>query len=267
MKVADLGTLRGPVLAWGGALGNFAALGALLRDATRQGLPAARVISTGDIAGMCAQSATCVAAVRAFGGPVVAGNIERQLAAGASEPGAGYPEGGRLAAAARGWWAQAMGEIDRPARDWMEALPDMAVFAHEGRRWAVVHGGYTDPARWLWPASPKAAFEREITALTAAAGPVNGVIAGHSGVAFEREIDGVSWVNVGAIGMPPDDGRRMGRYVRLDADGARILRLDYDPAPTFAAMVAAGLTQGWDLALMSGRWPGAEILPASMRDS
>lgn len=259
MKIANLGNLTGPVLAWGGALGNLAALAALLRDATRQGLPAARVIATGDIAGMCGQSGACVQATRAFGGPVVAGDIERQLAAGAGDPGPGH------GVAAGPWWAVADAQIGRAARDWMEELPDIAVFAHEGRRWAVIHGGLADPARALWPSTPDAAFAGEITAIEAAAGPVNGVIAGHTGLAFQREVGGVTWVNTGAVGMPPHDGRRAGRYARLDADGARILRLDYDPAPTFATMVSAGLTQGWDLALMQGRWPSEEMLPQEMR--
>lgn len=265
MKIADLGSFSGPVVAYGGALGNLAALGALLREATRAGVPAPQVIATGDLAGCCAQGAECVAATRAFGGPVVAGNIERQLAAGASDPGCGFAPGSTPERLSASWWAHTDAQIGRATRDWMEALPDIAVFAHEGRRFAVLHGGVTDIALGLWPTSPEAEFRREITALAAAAGPVDGVIAGHCGVAFERVIDGVHWINAGAIGLPPNDGRRAGRYMRLDADGARLLRLDYDPTPAFTAMVAAGLTQGYDLALMTGHWPCEEALPAEMR--
>lgn len=266
MKIADLGRLTGPVLVWGGAYGNFAALGALLRDATRQGLPPERVISAGHVAGMCAGSADCIAAWRAFGGPGVAGGIERALAAGASDPGLGDAPGGARAMATKTWWPQLARQIAAPARDWIEDLPDMVVFAHEGRRWAVVHAAPGDPGRPLWPGAPETDFARAITACAAAAGPLDGLIVGHSGLAFERDVDGIAWIDAGAIGLPPHDTRRMGRYIRLDTDGARILRLDYDPAPTFAAMVASGLTQGWDLALMDGRWPGAEGLPDEMRE-
>ena len=265
MKIANLGSFGGPVIVYGGTQGNLAALGALLREATRAGVPAGRVIATGDIAGVCAQGAECVAATRAFGGPVVAGNVERQLAAGAADPGLGYPAGAAAPARSRAWWALADAQIGRDARDWMEALPDMAVFAHEGRRYAVVHGGITDIARNLWPGAPEAAFRQEITAIEAAAGPVDGVIAGHVGLAFERVIGGVHWINAGAIGLPPHDGRRAGRYVLLAADGARILRLDYDPTPSFTAMVTAGLTQGYDVALMTGLWPVDDHLPEEMR--
>ncbi len=265
MKIAKLGTLVGPVIAYGGALGNLTALGALLREATRAGIPSARVICTGDIVGICAQGADCVAATRAFGGPVVAGNIERQLTVGASDSGSGFPLGGETARLAQRWWSQTSAEIDGPARDWMEALPDMLLFAHEGRRYAVIHGGLTDAARYLWPSSPDTLFQQELLAIEAAAGPVDGVIAGHCGIAFERVIGGVHWINAGMIGLPPHDGRRGGRYVRLDTDGARILRLDYDPAPAFAAMVTHGRTQGYDLTLMEGYWPSEDLLPPDMR--
>lgn len=265
MKIASLGELSGPVIAYGGALGNLTALGALLREVSRAGIPGERVICTGDVAGTCAQPAECIAATRAYRHHVIAGNIERQLAAGAGESGAGYPPGSQSIRLAIPGWRHADREVDAGARDWMEALPDALVFAHEGRRWAVVHGGFTNPARFLWPSSPEAAFRQEINAIEAAAGPVDGVIAGHCGLAFERAIGGVHWLNAGMVGLPANDGRRGGRYVRLDADGARIFRLDYDPAPAFAAMVSAGLARGWDLALMTGYWPTEDILPAEMK--
>lgn len=265
MKIASLGTVTGPVIAYGGALGNLAALGALLREISRAGVPGPHVICTGDIAGICAQPAECIAATRAYGHQVIAGNIERQLAAGAAESGSGYPPGGLSIRLAVPGWRHTDKSVDAGARDWMESLPDALVFAHEGRRWAVVHGGFSNSARFLWPSSPEEAFRQEVRAIEAAAGPVDGVIAGHSGLAFERVVGGVHWLNAGMIGLPPHDGRRGGRYVRLDTDGARILRLDYDPAPAFAAMVSAGLSRGWDLTLMTGRWPTEELLPAEMK--
>ncbi|RME16882.1 MAG: metallophosphoesterase [Alphaproteobacteria bacterium] len=265
MRIASLGTLIGPVIAYGGALGNFSALGALIREISRAAIPPERVISTGNIAGTCAHPAECVAATRAYRHQVVAGNIERQLASGAGEPGWGYPPGSLAVRRALAGWRLADRRIDAGARDWMEGLPDLLLFAHAGRRWAVVHGGATRVSRFLWPVSPEVEFEAEINAIEAAAGPVDGVIAGHCGIAFERVVNGVHWLNPGNIGLPPNDGRRGGRYARLDEDGARLLRLEYDPSAAFAAMVSTGLSQGYDLALMTGRWPSEEMLPPEMR--
>ncbi len=265
MKIADLGTLSGPVVAYGGAHANLAALGALLRDLGRAGVPGQRVICTGNIGGIGAQTTACIAATRAYGHQIIAGNIERQLAVGAAESGFGFAPGSVSRRLAATWWRHTDAAVDATTRDWLEDLPDIAVFAHEGRRYAVVHGGASSTARYFWPSTPSEDFAREIEAIAATAGPVDGVIAGHCGLAFERDIGGVHWINAGMIGQPPNDGRRGGRYVRLDADGARILRLDYDPAPAFAAMVSAGLTQGWDLSLMTGFWPTEDMLPEEMR--
>lgn len=265
MKIASLGTLIGPVIAYGGAVGNLTALGALLREAGRAGVPGERVICTGNIAGICAHPAECVAATRAYRHPAVAGNIERQLAVGAGDAGWGFAPGSLSHRRTIPGWLHTDRQIDAASRDWMETLPDVLVFSHEGRRWAVVHGGVTNVARFIWPASPEAIFDEEINAIEAAAGPIDGVIAGHGGLAFERVVRGVHWLNAGRIGLPAHDGRRGGRYVRLDADGARILRLGYDPAPAFAAMVSAGLGQGFDLALMTGNWPSEDMLPPEMK--
>ena len=112
------------------------------------------------------------------------------------------------------------------------------------------------------PLGPSA---RALAAIQAAAGPVDGVIAGHCGVAFERDISGIHWINAGAIGMPPHDGRRQTRYVTLHPDGARVHALDYDVAGAVAAMHTAGLTQGYDRALETGIWPSEDILPKEMR--
>lgn len=254
MREMNLGTLIGPVVVYGGALGNLAALAALLRDATRAVTGGRRVISVGDLIGPCANSADCIAAARAFGGPVVSGDLERALAAGERPQMHGAGD----------WWSGVAASVDGAARDWLEALPDVAVFAHEGKRYAVVHGGFTDVARLIGPDAPEGVFRQEVTAIEAAVGPVSGVICGHLGVAFVRQVAGVAWINVGAIGVPPNDGRRGGRYVVISADGARIMRLSYDPTPAFTAMVRAGLTQGWDVALMTGRWPDVGGLPKAM---
>ncbi len=265
MKILDLGVLAGDVLVFGGPYSNLQALEALLGEAARRAIPAGRMICTGDVAGYGADPEACIDRVRAAGVAVVAGNVERQLAAGAGDCGCGYAEGSACDRLSAGWYGHADAQVDRAARDWMEALPDMAVFAHEGRRYAVVHGGLTDIARFLWPSTPGDAFGREITAIEAAAGPVDGVIAGHAGLAFERVVSGVHWINAGAIGLPPHDGRAKTRYVILSADGARIKRLSYDHHAAASAMRAAGLVQGYETSLETGIWPSEEVLPPELR--
>lgn len=263
MNIRDLGELSGAVALWGGALGNLSALGALERVLKADGV--VHAVSTGDIVGYGAEGADCVAAIRLLGWPGIAGNVERQLGADAGDCGCGFEAGSLCDRLSGGWWSHADGTIGENARDWMRSLPDVIVFTHENRRYGVIHGGVTDVSRFLWATSRQEEFAEEIGAIEAAVGPVDGVIAGHSGLAFQRVVAGRRWINAGVIGMPPNAGVPGGQYVRLDGTGAHILRLAYDPTPSVHAMKAAGLTQGYDQALMDGYWPSEEILPEALR--
>jgi len=265
MRIADLGTLSGEVLCFGGPLSNLQAMQALVGEAARHGLGMRNVICTGDTVGYCANPAQTVALMRASGFACIKGNVEQQLATGALDCGCGFSPGSTCDRLSAGWYAHANAHVPRDARDWMEDLPDMALFAHEGRRYAVVHGGFTNVSRFLWPSSSHTEFALELAAIQAAAGPVDGVIAGHCGVAFERDINGIHWINAGVIGMPPHDGRAATRYTTLHADGARFHDLIYDAPSAVAAMHLAGLTQGYDQALHTGVWPSEDILPKEMR--
>ena len=266
MDIRDLGVLEGPVLLFGGPYSNFAALRALRAEATALGLPPERAICTGDVVAYCAEAAETVAEVRNWGVPVVAGNCERQLAAGALVCGCGFEDGTVCDLLSAGWYAHANAACDAEARAWMATCPDIAVFRHAGRRCAVIHGGVRDIARFVWPVSDEAVFAEEMDFLEAQVGPVDLVVAGHSGLPFLRDLGDALWLNAGVIGMPPHDGGTATRYALLGADGTPEIRsLDYDPAPTVAATRAAGLTQGYDKALLSGWWPSEDVLPDRLR--
>lgn len=263
MKIADLGQLSGDVWLFGGVYSNLAALDAFRLRAG--GAPAGNLLCSGDVVAYCARGADCVARVRALGGPVLAGNCEVQIAEGASDCGCGYDAGSDCSLLSRGWYAHALATIGTDDRVWMADLPERIVFTHAGRRWAMVHGGGTDIARFVWPVSTDADIATEIAALAAQVGPVDGIIAGHTGIPMEREVDGVRWVNPGALGMPPNDGCAAGCYAVLAEDGLRFERLRYDAGPEVAAMRAAGLVQGYDRCLETGWWPSEDTLPDCMR--
>lgn len=98
-------------------------------------------------------------------------------------------------------------------------------------------------------------------------GEVDAVIAGHSGIAFQRDIDGVAWINAGVIGMPPNDGDPRTEYAVLDAGQVGFHRLSYDHNAASRAMRAVGLTQGYEQSLRTGLWPNEDILPDQLRVS
>lgn len=265
MQHQDLGELAEPVLLFGGPYSNLQATEAVLSQAAALGVSEGHVICTGDVVAYCAQPAETVAAVCAAQVVVVAGNCEKQLAANALDCGCGFEAGTTCDLLSAGWYAHANAEVDDEARRWMAGLPDVVTFQQGGSRVAVIHGGVTDVARFVFSVSPEVVFVEEIAALEALVGPVDMVIAGHSGIAFERQVGDVIWVNAGAVGMPEHDGRRETRFVILQDGKAEIRELAYDAQSACTAMQKVGLRQGYDRALLSGYWPSEDVLPQELR--
>nr|WP_299963015.1 metallophosphoesterase family protein [uncultured Roseobacter sp.] len=265
MMLRDLGVINGPVLLFGGPYSNAQATRALLAEAAARGLGGAQMICTGDVVAYGAAVRTTVELIRTSGAAVVAGNCEQQLGAAAEECGCGFEPGSTCDLLSAGWYAHARDQADAAAKAWMLACPDMIVFRHQGARYAVIHGGVTDVARFVWPSDADAVFEAEWQEVEAAAGPVDHVIAGHCGLAFIRETPQGRWINPGVIGMPPNDGRQQTRYGILDGGEVTIHRLRYDADGAAAEMRRAALTQGYDGALLSGYWPSEDILPEDLR--
>lgn len=262
----DLGTIDGDVLAFGGIVSNAHALEALRHAASVHGIPAAWMICTGDIAAYCGQPAQAVAGLRTLGAATIRGNCEDSLAASAPDCGCGFYAGSACDLLSAAWYAHAGASLGADDRGWMASLPRTAVFRAHGRRWGVVHGGATTVNRFVWPNSPEAALAGEVAMFEKIAGPVDAVLAGHCGLPFLRQTTaGQLWFNTGALGMPPNDGDPRTSYGVIGADGPRIERLAYDHGAAARAMRAAGLTQGYDRALLTGWWPSEEILPAGLR--
>ena len=263
--VDDLGRLEGEVLVFGGCYSNLPATRALFAEARSRNIAPKNVICTGDVVAYCADPAAVVDEVLASGCSVIAGNVERQIAAGQDACGCGFELGSGCDLRSARWYPFAAARIDAAKRGWMEALPDFSCFMHEHKRYLVVHGAVSDIARFVWPTSDTSLFEAEFELAESIVGPVNGIISGHCGLAFERVIRDRHWINAGVIGMPPHDGRQMTRFVVLGPHGARIERLSYDAVAASRAMEQAGLTQGYDRSLITGLWPSEEILPSQMR--
>jgi len=258
--IADFGTFDGPLMIFGGVYSNGPAIRAFVDH-----LDGGQAICTGDIVAYAADAQAAVDAVRRLECPVVAGNCERQIGDGADACGCGFQEGTACDLASGAWYAHANRQLDADAKAWMRKLPDIGVLAHQGTRYAVIHGGARENNRFLWPSTPDEVFRGEIAYLESLVGPIGGVLAGHSGIAFQRVIDGKLWLNAGALGMPPHDGRPETRYAVLDHGSAVIERLTYDVGTARAAMEGAGLMQGYEAGLVSGIWPSEDVLPAELR--
>jgi predicted phosphodiesterase len=255
----------GPLLVFGGPYSNLQATRAVLDEAARRGIPAKRVICTGDVVAYGADAAACCDLIMRSGIWVIAGNCEENLAEGALDCGCGFEEGTACDLLSRAWYAHANRQVTAAHRTWMAGLPRrITVRLPDGRRLAVLHGGASDISRFIFASNPQADLAAEI-----AATGCDGVIAGHCGIPFARQVGPGVWINAGAIGMPADDGTPRIWFAVLTPGEARlsveILPLEYDHAAAAAAMRTAGLPEGYAAALGSGIWPSCDVLPPAER--
>jgi len=265
----DFGVLDGPVLLFGGPYSNFEATAALFERASLLGITGERMICTGDVCAYCGNPAETARLVMGSGCAVIAGNCELSLGTRAADCGCGFADGAACDRFAMEWFRFADTALDDGSRAWMRALPGVGSFCAWGKRYAVVHGAASAVNRFIWPVADDEEMRREIALIEAALGPVDGVIAGHTGMAFERVVDmgerPVRWINAGAIGLPAHDGDVRTSFAVLTEDGVRFERLDYDHGAAAAAMRAAGLRAGYDRSLESGYWPSEDSFPPRMR--
>lgn len=265
MKIVDLGRLDTPLLLFGGAYSNLQASEALLEYAQTHGFQPHQVFCTGDLVAYCAQPVETVALWRAFGGPILAGNCEEQLAENAMDCGCGFESGTTCDLLSAGWFAHADRLVDQKVRAWMGTLPERICFQHHGKRYAVVHGAASAINRFMWPTFDDTTFDAEITQLIAQVGEIDCVIAGHTGMAFERSVGARRWINAGAIGLPPNDGGQSTEFITLTEGQVTRHRLSYDADEAALQMQRAGLVQGYHKTLLDGFWPSEDVLPMDMR--
>lgn len=263
--IKNLGVLEGAVLLFGGPYSNLEALQALMKWADQAGIAKTQRICTGDVVAYCGDPVATIALMKEIGGPVVAGNCEIQLANSRSDCGCGFEEGTTCAVLSEGWYQHVDKAISTEDRQWFASCPDRLTFQHHGKRYVVIHGGASDVSRFLWPISFEDDFWDEISLLQEEVGAIDAVISGHCGIAFERNIDGIEWINAGVIGMPANDGQPDTVFAVLDKNGVTFQPLPYDVNGAVGAMKRVGLIQGYEKALQSGHWPSEDILPKSMR--
>jgi predicted phosphodiesterase len=259
-----LGALDRPLLVCGGAYSNLEAFGAMLAEADRRGIPANRIVHTGDAVAYCGDALATTAALRASAIHAIKGNVELKLAENAADCGCGFDEGSACDLLARDWYAHARATMTPELCRWMGSLADALTFDLAGRRVRVVHGGVAEISRFLFASAPEAVLAAELEAADA-----DIVLAGHTGLPFTRRVGGRVWHNSGALGLPANDGTPRVWISILDADddGLSIMPvpLTYDHAAAAAKMRAAGRPEGYAAALETGLWPSLDVLPPAER--
>ena len=259
-RVRDLGTIEGSLLVFGGPYSNLEATQAVLDAAGRAGIPAERIVCTGDVCAYCGDPQATADLLREAGIAVVLGNCDENLGAEAGSCGCGFGDGTACDALSQQWYAYAEAHVDEAAKTWMASLPTALTFTLAGRRFRVVHGGTGQINRFLYASMPEPDLVAEMDASAADA-----VIAGHCGLPFTRVVaDGRIWHNAGVIGMPANDGTPRVWYSVITPSSEGITfrhhSLDYDFAVAARKMRARGLPEGYARALETGLWPSLDSL-------
>jgi len=259
----DLGRFDAPLLFFGGPLSNLAATRAMREQAQKLGFPPERVICTGDIVAYCAEPVETVELVRDWGIAVVQGNCEESLGEESPDCGCGFEEGTVCSRLSADWYDYANRRIDSGDRAWMRTLPRAIRLELANRSILVVHGGVAQNNRFIFPGSDDAQVAEELEM----AG-TDLIIGGHSCIPSGRRIGPRSWLNVGAIGLPANDGTPDGWYLVLSPEQEGLHcdwhRLPYPAVEAGHAMYAAGLTD-YARTLVTGLWPSMDVLPAADR--
>lgn len=259
-----LSLAAGPVLIFGGPYSNLAATRAMQAEAAVRGIPTCNCICTGDVVAYCAQPEETTQLIRDWGIPVVMGNCEESLGAGADDCGCGFEEGSACSVLAIDWYTYANARVSVESRAWMRTLPHALTFVWQGKRFRVIHGGVEQVNRFIFPSTA-----HEVKAFELDAADADVVIGGHSGIPFGEKLGRGVWLNAGVIGLPANDGTQDGWYLLLTPTQTGVTvtwhRLHYEPAQEAEVMHGAGLDNGYAQALLSGLWPSMDVLPATER--
>jgi len=250
------------IAVFGGPYSNPYALRALLDDAPRRGCE--RIFCLGDLGGFGAEPEAIWPLLREGAVECIAGNYDVAIGRGDDDCGCGYRDD-RDNEFARIAYDFTKAHTSLAFAAWMRALPTEHRETVEGVEVHMVHGSPIGLNDFFWESLPDDEARRR-----AEASGADVVLCTHSGLPWQRRIDGRLLVNVGVLGRPANDGRPEVWYAVLDIAGGRaeaeLVPLAYDWAAHAASMRAAGLPEAFTETIETGWWASClQILPPGER--
>jgi pyruvate-formate lyase-activating enzyme/diadenosine tetraphosphatase ApaH/serine/threonine PP2A family protein phosphatase len=251
------------IAAFGGVYSNPYALAALADDSRARGCES--LYCLGDLGGFGAECDAVWPLLLEHGVTTIAGNYDIAIARGDEDCGCGYAD------ERDNHFAQLMYDYTRAHTSpefaaWMGELPGELRTRIGDVDVHMVHGSPVAVNDFLWES-----LDDDELAMRVTAGGAQLVLCTHTGIPWEREVQGTRIVNVGAIGRPANDGRSDVWYVVVDLDGGEIERvqlvpLAYDWRAQAASMRAAGLPEPFVETIETGWWTTClEVVPPRER--
>ncbi|MGH9114460.1 MAG: radical SAM protein [Acidimicrobiales bacterium] len=246
----------------GGPYANPYALSAFVADARRRHCE--HLYCLGDLGGFGAEIDALWPIIQAEEITCVAGNYDVAIARGDPDCGCGYRD------ARDNTYAQLIYDHTRSHTSagfaaFMGRLPTERRLRLGGCDIHLVHGSPLGLNDFWWESLPD-----EEHRLRVAASGAGVICCTHSGLPWQKRVDGSLVVNVGVLGKPANDGRREVWYAVVDlAEGhaeAELVALPYDWPAQAASMRAAGIPEAFVETIETGWWTTCvEVLPPAER--
>jgi putative phosphoesterase len=211
---------------------NLPALDAVLADVEKQRPD--HVYCLGDLVGYGASPNEVIERIRAEGMPTIMGNYDDGVGFDRDECGCAYRDpvdqelGDRSLA-----WTKAHTTPEHKA--FLRGLLKELRFEADGKRVLLVHGSPRKMNEYLFEDRALSSFER-----LAVSSDADIIAFGHTHKPYQKDVDGVRFVNAGSVGKPKDlDWRAC--WVMLDRGSPTFHRVPYDVAKAAAAIRATEL--------------------------
>jgi diadenosine tetraphosphatase ApaH/serine/threonine PP2A family protein phosphatase/uncharacterized Fe-S cluster-containing radical SAM superfamily protein len=246
----------------GGPYGNPYALAAFVDDATSRGCE--RLYCLGDLGGFGAEVDALWPILTDSKVSCVAGNYDVAIARADPDCGCGYRDP-RDNAFAQLIYDHTLAHTSREFATWMGRLPTERRERIDGVDVHFVHGSPLALNDFWWESLPHDEHRDRVAASGARV-----ILCSHSGLPWQRQVDGALVVNVGVLGKPANDGSTDVWYAVLDVDAYRVsaelVPLAYDWRAQAASMRATGLPEPFVETIETGWWTTCiEVLPPAER--
>jgi len=251
------------IAAFGGVYANPYALRALLDDAGARECEA--LYCLGDLGGFGAECDAIWPLLTEHGVRTIAGNYDVAIGRGDDDCGCGYAD------ERDNHFAQLMYDYTRAHTSarfaaWMAELPRELRCEIERVDVHMVHGSPLATNDFLWES-----LDDDELGLRVRASGARLLLCTHTGIPWQREVEGTLIVNVGAAGRPANDGRTETWYAVIDLDDGRVSGVElvpvaYEWREQAASMRAAGLPEPFVETIETGWWTTClEIVPPRER--
>lgn len=223
--------------------GNLQALESVLADIGAQKPDA--VYCLGDLVGYGANPNEVTERLRREGYPTVMGNYDDGVGFDRDECGCAYREEAERERGQRSLeWTKA--RVTSENKKFLRSLAHEIRFEVEGRRILLVHGSPRKINEYLFEDRPLSSFQR-----LAATSNADAIVFGHTHKPYVKDVDGVTFVNIGSVGKPKDGDWRA-CYALLDDGKATFRRVEYDVKAAAAAIRATELPHEFAADIESG---------------